>query len=135
MSEEWRHEPMLNNCFRCHKYPYETEPSHWHYCNDCVKLCVICLDLKVLWSFNFDFKSDEYKRWKATDCFGFMSREGHKDECASCERAQLDALKIKGTTVTHGEMAVEFPGVSPAQLKLMLDALGKPGTTEPPDNP
>jgi hypothetical protein len=92
-----------------------------------MKLCSVCLDQKVLWAFDFNFKSAEYKRWKSENCYGLMNRDGHKDECASCERAQLDSLKVKSEK-TLGAAT----GVTQAQLQLMLDALRAP---EPPATP
>ena len=118
---------MLNDCLRCHKVGYETDSTHWHYCNDCVKVCVSCKTLKVLGAFNFDFKSAEYKRWKESNCTGHMNASGHLNECSSCMRAVLDSLQGSITKIGKPELQIK---VSPAQLQLMLDALqGKPQTT------
>src|SRR6478609_1526075 len=115
---------VLNDCLRCHKVGYETNSTHWHYCNDCVKTCSICKELKVLWSFNFDFKSEEYKRWKASNCHGLMNASGHLDECASCLRSVLDSLSAK-IVVTKGKPSLTIPGISQEQLELLLNASQK----------
>jgi len=129
MSEDWRYEKMLNNCFRCHKEPYETDETHWHYCNDCVKVCTICGELKPLWSFDFDFKSAEYKRWHEAKAYGFMNASGHLNECASCLRSALESLQAK-IVVVKGKPTVTIPGVSAEQLEMMLNAMqGKPRDT------
>lgn len=125
---EWqreRFEDMINGCLRCHKEPYETESTHWHYCNDCVKVCCVCGELKVLWAFNFDFKSAEYKRWHDAKGYGFMNASGHSDTCAQCERSALEAILFKPKAE---------PGkISQSQLELMLKAtLSKQAATEPP---
>lgn len=120
---------VLNDCFRCHKVGYETEPSHWHYCNDCVKVCTVCKELKVLWAFDFDFKSAEYKRWHEAKGFGFMNASGHMNECSSCMRTALDSLQAK-VVIVKGKPTIQIPGISPDQLQLMLDAMqGKPTAT------
>jgi hypothetical protein len=109
---------MLNNCFRCHREPYETSADHWHYCNDCVKVCAICKELKVLWAFNFDFKSEEFKRWKATDCHGFMNVDGHTAECGSCLARITDLLQPKKIVIDKAGFVM-----TPAMLQLMKDAM------------
>jgi hypothetical protein len=122
---------MLNDCLRCHKSDYLTDSTHWHYCNDCVKICTTCSEVKALWSFNFNFKSDEYKRWKNSNCYGFMNASGHLDECASCDRKVLEALQPVKNLETKGK--IEFV-MTPAMLQLMQDAMREPTrTTERPD--
>jgi hypothetical protein len=122
---------MLNDCLRCHKVNYETEPDHWHFCNDCIKVCTVCKEKKVLWAFNFDFKSAEYKRWKASDCHGHMNASGHTEECGACIRRIFDTLLVKPIAKVAQEVKL-----TPRQLEIMLGAIqGKPRTTEPPDNP
>jgi hypothetical protein len=108
---------MLNNCFYCHRQPYETTPDHWHYCNDCVKVCTVCKELKGLWAFNFDYKSEEYKRWKASDCYGIMNASGFTEECGSCIGKLTDSLIVKKTPVKIG---VEI--TSEAMLRIMREA-------------
>src|SRR5713101_2774121 len=97
---EWKHHPdegksMTNDCLYCHReitfenYSFE----HVHYCTDCVQYCIECGELKGVWCFGFDYKSDEYKIWKGSGCYGKMTIGGHLKVCGSCERNQEEADK------------------------------------------
>lgn len=124
---------ILNDCMWCHKVDYETERTHWHYCNDCVKICTVCNQVKALFMFDFNFKSAEYKRWKAANCYGRMSKDGHMDECSTCIRTALNTLLVKPIAKVAEKMSI-----TPEMVQLMLDAtLGKqrnePTATERPD--
>lgn len=115
---------MLNDCLNCHKEPYETDSTHWHYCNDCVKICTICRETKPTFMFGFDFKSAEYKRWHEAKAMGFMNPTGYLDECFTCLRAVAELL-VPAKTSKTSEQAIQ----------LMLDTLLKrPTATESPDS-
>jgi hypothetical protein len=102
---------MKNDCLYCHKdIIYENfDLSHVHYCSDCVRICIECGEMKGIWCFNFDYTSDTYKEWKATNCYGLLAAPGHKLVCGQCEQKEEEAGKQ----------------VDPKLLQLMLKAVRK----------
>lgn len=76
--------------------------------------------------FDFDFKSDEYKRWHEAKAYGFMNAAGHLPECRICVQNVAELMNprpvIKKVT-------------GPEAIQLMLDAMQKGTTaTEKPDS-
>jgi len=116
---------VLNDCLRCHKIPYETESSHWHYCYDCVKTCVFCKEFKPVYAFSFDFKSEEYKRWKASNCFGFTAASGHVDTCIRCEQKVMESLQPLTLNLAKESRKLydKTVATNQPQLELMLEAM------------
>lgn len=102
---------MKNDCLYCHKdIIYENfDLTHVHYCSDCVQICIECEEMKGIWCFNFDYKSEAWKNWKAANCFGVPTKPMFKLVCGQCEvRQEAEEKKI-----------------DPALLQLMIKAVRK----------
>lgn len=104
---------METGCLYCHS-PYVPRKDHPHYCDNCVKICKNCGELKVIWAFNFKPEVPSKERTKK------IKKELTKDVCHSCEVG-----KTKKQEVEVGPSPLPLWGAESVSKSKTVDSLSE----------
>lgn len=92
---------MNKECLYC-KRPYVPNKDHPHYCDNCVKFCPHCGELKVVWAFNFKPNVTKEQRLKK------ITKDVTQENCHNCQ-LNIDARAKKSKEISKGELPLFGP--------------------------